>query len=362
MKERTTILIAEDVEINRAILKEMFEEQYEVAEAENGQVAIDYLYSNGEKVACLLLDLVMPVKTGFDVMEYMKEAGMVDAIPIILITGDDSKETEEIAYNYGAADIIYKPYIERVVMRRVKNVVDLYSHKNHMEALVQEKTLQIQEQSKQLKETNEMILDALGSVVGYKTNESKEHTRRIRKFTRIMLKYAAKFHPEFELDEEHIDMIVRATALHDIGKLGIPDEVLLKYGKLSPADERLMQSHTTIGCEILESFSQISDQKFYDYCYDICRHHHERWDGSGYPDKLAGDEISFVAQIVSLVDAYEELVTENAYHTPYTHQTAVQAIMDGEEGVFSPMALECFQLSNEEFQKLVEFSDKLSLL
>ena len=254
MKERTTILIAEDVEINRAILKEMFEEQYEVAEAENGQVAIDYLYSNGEKVACLLLDLVMPVKTGFDVMEYMKEAGMMDAIPIILITGDDSKETEEIAYNYGAADIIYKPYIERVVMRRVKNVVDLYSHKNHMEALVQEKTLQIQEQSKQLKETNEMILDALGSVVGYKTNESKEHTRRIRKFTRIMLKYAAKFHPEFELDEEHIDMIVRATALHDIGKLGIPDEVLLKYGKLSPADERLMQSHTTIGCEILESF------------------------------------------------------------------------------------------------------------
>lgn len=362
MKERNTILIAEDVEINRSILKEMFEEQYEVAEAENGQVAIDYLDSNGNEVACILLDLVMPVKTGFDVMEYMKEAEMMDSIPIILITGDDSKETEEIAYNYGASDIIYKPYIERVVMRRVKNVVDLYTHKNHMEALVQEKTLQVQKQSKELKETIEMILEALGRVVGYKVNESKEHTRRIRKFTRIMLKYAAENHPEYELDDEKIDMILRATALHDIGKLGIPDEVLLKYGKLSPADERLMQSHTTIGCEILESFSQISDQKFYGYCYDICRHHHERWDGGGYPDKLAGDEISFVVQIVSLVDAYEELITENAYHTPYTHQTAVQAIMDGEEGVFSPMALECFSLANEEFQKLVEFSDNISLL
>lgn len=362
MDERTTILIAEDVEINRSILKEMFEEQYEVAEAENGQVAIDYLQDNRDKVACLLLDLVMPVKTGFDVMEYMKEEGMMASIPIILITGDDSKETEEIAYNYGASDIIYKPYIERVVMRRVKNVVDLYTHKNHMEALVKEKTLEVQEQSRQLRETNEMILDALGRVVGYRTNESKEHTRRIRKFTRIMLDYAAKFHPEYELNEEKIDMIVRATAMHDIGKVGIPDDVLLRYGSLSPTEERLMQSHTTIGCEILESFSQISDQQFYHYCYDICRHHHERWDGMGYPDKLAGDEISVVAQIVSLVDAYEELITENAYHTPYTHQTAVQAIKDGEEGAFSPMAMECFELANEEFRKLVEFSDNMSLL
>lgn len=362
MKERTTILIAEDVEINRSILKEMFEEQYEVAEAEDGQVAIDYLKENGDKVACLLLDLVMPVKTGFDVMEFMKEEGMMASIPIILITGDNSKETEETAYNYGASDVIYKPYIERVVMRRVKNVVDLYTHKNHMEALVKEKTLEIQEQSKRLIETNEMVLEALGRVVGYKTNESKEHTSRIRKFTRIMLNYVAKFHPEYELDQEKIDMIVRATAMHDIGKLGIPDEVLLRYGKRSPADEKLMQSHTTIGCEILQSFSQISDQQFHHYCYDICRHHHERWDGKGYPDQLVEDELSLAVQIVSLVDAYEELITENAYHTPYTHQTAVQAIRDGEEGAFSPLALECFELANEEFRKLVEFSDNMSLL
>lgn len=362
MNERNVILIADDVEINRSILKEMFKEQYYVAEAENGQVAMDYLEENGDKVACLLLDLIMPVKSGFDVMEYMKETGLIDKIPIILITGDDSKETEETGYNCGASDIIYKPYIERVVMRRVKNVVDLYAHKNHMEALVHEKTLQVEQQTRQLQETNEMILDGLGSIVGYKTDESREHTSRMKRFTHIMLKNLAESHPEFGVSEEQIDMIVRATALHDIGKLGIPDSILLKYGQLSPAEEKVLKSHTVIGCEIMEYFSQMSNQKFYHCCYDICRHHHERWDGEGYPDKLAGEEISIAVQIVSLVDAYEELVAEHAYTTPYTHETAVQAIVNGEQGVFSPLALECFELSNEEFRKLVEFSDNMSLL
>jgi len=362
MSARTTILIAEDVEINRVILKEMFKEQFKVAEAENGQVAIEYLENSGKQVACILLDLNMPVKTGFDVMVYMKEQGMMEQIPIILITGDDSKETEEMAYNFGASDIIYKPYIERVVMRRVKNVIDLYAHKNRMEELVREKTLQVQEQSRMLKETNEMILDGLGRIAGYKADESKEHTKRIKKFTRIMLDNAAESHPELELNEEEIDMIVRASALHDIGKLGIPDSILTKYGQLTPEEEKLLQSHTTIGCEILDDFNLMSNQQFYQYCYDICRHHHERWDGKGYPDKLSGDEISPTVQIISLVDAYEELVAERAYSTPYTHDLAVESILNGEQGAFSPLALECLELSSEEFRKLVEFSDKISLL
>lgn len=360
--KRNVILIADDMEINRTVLSLMFEEQYEVVPAENGQVCIEYLETNAKQVACLLLDLMMPIKNGFDVMEYMKEKGMMGEIPIILITGDDSKETEEIAYDYGASDVIYKPYVERVVMRRVKNVVDLYMHKNKMDELVREKTVQLEEQAKKMRENMEMVFDATGKIIEYRTNESKEHTKRIKMFTRILLWNAKELYPELELTDEKIDSIVRATALHDIGKLGVPDSVLLKREPLTKAEEKIMQSHTTIGCEILGAFNEISDQEFYKYSYEICRYHHERWDGGGYPDKISGDKIPFCAQIVALVDAYESLVSAHAYHTPFTHKAAVETILNGELGEFSPKALECFKLAYPEFEKLVDFSDNVSFL
>lgn len=361
MSERNTILIAEDADINRELLSSMFEEQYNVLEAENGQVAIECLDAKKDEIACLLLDLIMPVKNGFDVMEYMHETKLIDTIPIILITGDDSKQTEETAYNFGASDLIYKPYNMQVVMRRVKNIVDLYAHKNSIEQAMQEESKKVREQAQEIRKNNVLIIDALGKIVEYRTNETHEHTKRVQAYTKLLLKYAMQLHPELHLTHDDVHMIVRAAAVHDIGKLGIPDEVLLKHTNLTDEDIKVKRSHTTVGCEILEFFSGISNKKFYQYCYDVCRYHHERWDGSGYPEQLKGDAIPVAAQLVALADAYDSLVGKRMYNTPYTHPTAVQEIVSGALGEFSPLALECFDLAKEEFYQL-DLSEEVSML
>ncbi len=363
MKERNTILIAEDVEINRELLALMFEEQYKVAQAENGQVAIDYLAGHSEDVACLLLDLLMPVKDGFAVMEYMKENGMMEKIPIILITGDDSKSTEEKAYNYGASDVIYKPYIERVVMRRVKNIIDLYTHHNYIEDLVEQKTREVEAQAAALRETNDLLIEGLGKITEFRTLETKEHSQRIKIFTGITLHYVKELHPELGLTDQDMENIIRASVLHDIGKLGIQDNIVRKrQEERTEAEERIMRTHPTVGCEMLAIFENINDKDFYQYCYDICKYHHENWDGSGYPNKVAGDDIPLAAQIVAIVDRYDSLVSSRVYSTPFSHSAAVEEIMEKRSHEFSPIALECFDMAKEELYKLVEFKPELSFL
>ena len=204
---RNVILIADDVEINREMLALMFEEQYEVALAENGQEAIDYLNQNVERVACLLLDLIMPVKTGFDVMEYMKQEGMMKSVPIILITGYNAKEVEESGYDYGVADIIFKPFDANIVMRRVKNVVDLYLHMNHMEELVKRQTADLQAQAESMRRNNEILIDALGHVVDFRIPGAMNHSSRIKKFTSLLLKYVPQVRPDIEMSQERMDML-----------------------------------------------------------------------------------------------------------------------------------------------------------
>ena len=362
MDKRNVILVADDELMNRKILKKMFEEQYEVVDVADGQDVIDYLKDNSEKVACLLLDLLMPGKNGFDVMDYMTEQDTMDAIPTIMITGDDSKETEENAYNYGVSDIIYKPFVPRVVMRRVKNVVDLYMHVNHMEDLVAEQTRSIEEQAENLKKNNELLIDALSGVVEFRMGGAANHNARIKKFTELMLKYVADVRPELALSAQQQRRIVRASALHDIGKIALSDEVLMKDNSPSRKEEELLHEHTTKGCEILDLFSEISDQEFYQDCYDICRYHHERWDGKGYPDGLAGDKIPLSAQIVALADAYDTLISGHGYTAAFTHTAAVNELFASGEGQFSPLAVECFKLANEEIRRLVEFPYGVNLL
>lgn len=363
MKERNTILIAEDVEINRELLVMMFEEQYTVAQAENGQVAIDYLAEHSEDVACLLLDLLMPVKDGFAVMEFMKENGMMEKIPIILITGDNSKSTEEKAYNYGAADVIYKPYVERVVMRRVKNIVDLYTHQNHIEDLVEQKTREIEQQAAEIRETNDLLIEGLGKITEFRTLESREHSKRVKMFTGIILHYVKELHPELGLTDKDMENIIRASVLHDIGKLGIQDSIVLKRREdRTEAEERVMRTHPTVGCEVLEIFDKINDKEFYQYCYDICKYHHENWDGSGYPNQVAGEGIPLAAQIVAIANTYDSLMVSRAYSTPFSHPAAVEEIMVNRKNEFSPVALECFDMAKEELYKLVEFKPEISFL
>ena len=357
--EKEKILIVDDEKMNRTLLKHIFEEQYEVLEAANGEEANALLDANIEQIQVVFLDLLMPVLDGFGVLEHMSEKGY--RLPVILITGGATAESEEKAYDYGVSDIIYKPFAPRVVMRRTRNIIDLYKRTNEMERELEERTRELMESEEKLRNNNEFLVNALSSVVEFRSLESGEHIRRVKFFTRIMLKYLMKYFPEYNLTDEDVEAIVRASALHDIGKIAIPDAILLKQGKLTKAEYEIMKTHSVYGAELLEKFKQ-DDNQFYRYCYEICRHHHERYDGGGYPDKLKGEEIPISAQIVSLVDVYDALVSKRIYKEAYTHEFAVQMIKEGECGVFSPKIMECFELAYADFFAIVEVLDNCSFV
>ncbi len=354
--EKQQILIVDDEEINREVLIEMFREsseKYELLQASNGQIAIQQIEDN-PNIVLVLLDIVMPIMDGFKVLEYMREKELIEKIPVILITSEAVEDSEYKAYSYGVADVIHKPFYPYIVKKRSRNIIELYQSKLHMEQRLKEQELEIREQQKELQENNEFMIDALSSVVESRNAETGEHTKRIKYFTRIMLKYLMKYFPKYGLTEAQIDMMARASAMHDIGKIGIPDAILLKPGRLTPEEFEVIKTHTTIGCEILEKAYRDKDSEFYRYCYEICRHHHERWDGAGYPDHLAGDDIPISAQIVAIADVYDALVSPRVYKSAYANNIAYDMIMNGECGQFSPDALECFTLAKEDFFNIVE--------
>lgn len=350
---RQQILIVDDEEVNRTILSLMFDDDYEIVEAPNGVEAIGAIEKNDD-IALILLDVIMPVMDGFGVLDYMKEKELLEKIPVILITSMTPQESEEKAYEYGIADVMHKPFESAIIKRRANNIIELYQSKKNLEIKLKEQEVTIREQEKAIRDNNEFMIDALGSVVEFRSIETGDHVKRIKYLTRILLKYLAKYFPKYGVTPTQIDQIARASALHDIGKIGIPDSILLKPGKLTTEEFEVMKTHTTIGCEILESFKSPYTDDFYQYCYEICRYHHERADGRGYPDHLSGDEIPISAQIVSIADVYEALVSERVYKSAYSNDEAYQMILNGECGQFSEDVLECFKLAKEDFFNLVE--------
>jgi len=352
-KEKQQILIVDDEEINRVILKEIFQDEYEVLEAENGKDAI-YKIQSRHNMVLILLDVIMPVMDGFMVLEYMQEHSLIERIPVILITSEGVGESEGKAYSYGVADVMHKPFYPYIVKRRSKNIINLYQHKQYMEQRLKEQEEEIRAQEKEIRKSNEFIIDALSSVVEFRSAETGEHTRRIKYFTRVLLRYLVNYFPKYNLTPSQVDKIARASALHDIGKVGIPDAILLKPGRLTEEEFEIMKTHTTIGCEMLEKSCRDRSSEFYQYCYEICRHHHERWDGRGYPDHLSGDEIPISAQIVAVADVYDALVSPRVYKSAFASNTAFDMIMNGECGEFSPDILECFALAKEDFFNIVE--------
>lgn len=355
------ILIVDDEEVNRTILEVMFRSSFHIVEATNGQEAIDRLEEDPGFVL-VLLDIVMPVKDGFDVLEYMKQKGLIEQVPVILITSETIRDSEDRAYAYGIADVIHKPFYPDIVKRRAQNIIDLYQHKANMERKLKEQEEAILAKEKKIQENNEFLISALSSVVEFRSSETGEHIRRIKYFTRILLKYLAKYFPKYGITETQISEIARASALHDIGKIGIPDSILLKPGKLTEEEFEIMKTHTTIGCDMLKKFKKEEDNEFYRYCYDICRYHHERWDGNGYPDHLAGDEIPIWAQVVSIVDVYDALISERVYKAAFPHTVAYEMIQNGECGQFSPDIMECFELANEDFFDMVDVNRIFSFM
>lgn len=357
--ERDKILIADDEKINRDILKFIFEEQYETLEAEDGQEAIDLIGEHKDELAVVFLDLLMPGKTGLDVLEFMADKGYNAFLPVIMITAEATAETDEKAYEYGAMDIIYKPFVPKVIMRRTKNIVDLFAYKSNIEEKLEKRTEALFKSRERLRRHNDFLINALSSVVEFRSLESGEHIQRVKYYTKVMLKYLRRNYPEYGITEEQAEYIINASALHDLGKIAIADNILLKPGKLTPQEFEEMKKHTTYGCELLENFKQDEDE-FYRYCYEICRSHHERYDGGGYPDGLKGEDIPIWAQVVSLADVFDALVSERVYKSAYAATTAIKMIEGEECGVFSPKILDCFDLSKEEFIRAVETPDKLN--
>ncbi len=351
--DKQQILIVDDEEVNRVILKGVFQDEYEILEAPNGQEATVQI-ENHQNIVLILLDVVMPVMDGFGVLEYMKKHDLLEKIPVILITGETVQDSDDQAYTYGVADVMHKPFYPHIVRRRGKNIIELYQNKHNMERRLKEQEEAIMAKEKKIRESNEFMIDALSSVVEFRSLETGEHVRRIKYFTRIMLKYLMKYFPKYGLTEAQVDAIARASALHDIGKIGIPDAILLKPGRLTADEFEVMKTHTTIGCEVLEKFHADQTDEFYRYCYEICRYHHERWDGNGYPDHLVGEEIPISAQIVAIADVYDALVSPRVYKSAYANNIAYEMIMKGECGEFSPDVLECFGLAKEDFFNIVE--------
>ena len=347
------ILIVDDEEINRVILRGLFQDEYQIVEAGNGQEAIAQIEKN-HNIVLILLDIVMPVMNGFGVLDHMKNHDLLEKIPVILITGETVVDSDDQAYASGVADVMHKPFYPHIVKRRGKNIIELYQNKHHMQERLKEQEEAIRAQEKKIRESNEFMIDALSSVVEFRSLETGEHIRRIKYFTRILLKYLMKYFPKYGLTPVQVDEISRAAALHDIGKIGIPDSILLKPARLTPEEFEIMKTHTTIGCDVLERFREKQTEEFYKYCYDICRYHHERWDGNGYPDHLVGDEIPISAHIVAIADVYDALVSPRVYKSIYANNIAYDMIMNGECGQFSPDVLECFALAKQDFFNIVE--------
>ena len=356
---RKTILIVDDSEINRTILSSFLEQDYTIVEAENGKKALEIIERKADELTAILLDIVMPEMDGIQVLQILNERKLMDSIPVLIISGDTSYEAEKKCFELGITDYITKPFNNAIVQKRVRNAAGLFEYKLQLEKKVEEQTGVLRKayqalkiQAEKLRENNQQIIDMLGTVVEYRNLESGEHIKRVKGYTRILAECAMKEYPEYRLTEDKINTIVAASSLHDIGKITIPDSILLKPGKLTRDEYEYMKSHTIRGCELLDEIDRDWEPDYRQASYEICRHHHERYDGKGYPDGLKGEEIPISAQLVSVADVYDALVHERCYKEAYSPDEAYRMIINGECGVFSPKLMEVFRKVRRDFEEM----------
>lgn len=348
-----TILIVDDIEINREMLASFFEEQYNILEAADGEEAISIINENKKDISLIFLDLIMPKKDGIDVLIYLRGVGLLDCIPVIMITGEATEETDMKAYEYGAADVIYKPFTEKIVTKRAMNLMEQFSSREKKETESRIRTSDVFESIEQLASMNEFLLDALGSVAEFGSLESASHIKRIKSFTKILLGHVKANYPKYGLSDRKIYLISQASALHDIGKIAIPAEILKAPRKLTADEFNEIKKHTTNGCEIILRF-QMEDNEFFKYCYNICRWHHEKMDGKGYPDGLVGNEIPIYCEAVAIADCFDSLVRNRVYQNAVTCLEAYEMIQNGECGAFSDVMMNCFKMAKSELFMVVE--------
>ena len=328
------ILIVDDSDMNRAMLREILKDNYSILEAGNGAECLSCVEHMGTSLSLILLDLNMPEMDGFEVLAELSRLGYMDDIPVIIISGTDSTADICRAYDLGATDYIHRPFNTQVIYRRVSNTITLMAKQRRMAELVNR---QIDRTTKQ----QELMVDFLSRIIGYRSGESNPHFANIRILSALLLQALQKRKNHYGLTEHDCQLIATAAVFHDVGKIGIPESILLKPGKLTAKEFEVMKTHTLIGDNLIKSLEIYHDEPLLQMAAQICRWHHERYDGGGYPDGLKGEEIPICAQVVSIADAYDALMSARPYKPAFSSEKAIQMILNGECGVFNPVLVDC---------------------
>ena len=351
MDYKETILIVDDSALNRMVLMEILgKENYTFLEAENGQQAVELLDCHPE-VDLLLLDITMPEIDGFGVLEIMNQYHWIEETPVIMISAEDAYSFIERAYDLGASDYITRPFDARVVCRRVSNTLMLYAKQKRLVQMVAE---QVYEKEK----VSNTMISILSHIVEFRNNESGLHVVHIRTITELLLRRLRKKTDRYPLTEADISLISTASALHDIGKINIPEQILNKPGRLTKEEFDIIKTHSAVGEHMLRQIPFNQNEPLVKVAREICRWHHERWDGRGYPDGLKGDEIPISAQVVSLADVYDALTSERCYKAAFDHETALNMIVNGECGAFNPLLLECLMDGADQIKQAMQETEE----
>lgn len=343
-KARKTVLIVDDTAFNRELLTEILNDEYDILEAENGVQAVKMIETRSDEIAIVLLDIVMPEMDGFGVLDYMNEHDWIESIPVIMISSENTSDFVERAYAGHVTDFISRPFDTSIVRHRTANTIALYGKQQRLKEMVEE---EVEKREKD----NRMMISVLSHLVEFRNGESGSHVQHIGMITERLLKQV-NHHVEVPLSDEEIARISLASALHDIGKISIPSEILNKPGRLTDEEFHIMKTHSAIGGDILKDLVKQYQDPLLETAFGICRWHHERYDGRGYPDGLVGDAIPLSAQAVSVADVYDALTSERCYKKAFSHETAMDMILSGKCGAFSPLMQTCLQEIEQELEQM----------
>ena len=349
-EKNARILIVDDSEMNRDMLSDMLSDDYDIVEAADGEEALSILKERVYDIDLVLLDIIMPAVDGFGVLDVMKRYHWIDNTPVIMISSETSQSYIRKAFELGVTDYIIRPFDSFIIHKRVSNTLMLYRKQKKLLSALEE---QVYENEK----NNSMMINVLAHIVEFRNGESGMHVHHIKQLTSILLQNLIKKTDKYHLTENDILLISTASSLHDIGKISIDDKILNKPGRLTAEEFEVIKTHSVIGAEMLQDLHNTHNYPLFDKAYEICRWHHERYDGKGYPDGLKGEEIPISAQVTSLADVYDALTSNRCYKKAFTHEKAMEMILDGQCGAFNPVLLQC--LKDCEKQILAEFSDSI---
>ena len=350
---KDTILIVDDEKSSGEAFNQLFaNSKFKIEYKENGKLALEYLTKNYKSVAIILIDLFMPVVDGMVLLKVLNAKGITKLIPVVIVTEDHNNAKIEQCFKEGAVDLITKPFVPVAMKNRISSIIEQTATRRELQQKINDQTSMIKEKNQELKNTNDKLIEVMSTITEFRSMESSNHIKRVKTYTRIIAEMCLRLYPDtYKLNEDYINSMVSASALHDIGKISISDSILFKAGRLNPDEFEVIKSHTTLGCEMIQQIGDLASEELMKISYNVCRYHHERYDGSGYPDALTGEDIPIEAQIVGIADAYDSLVGERVYREAFDKDKAFNMIMNGECGAFSANILKCFETARPLLEK-----------